>query len=152
MLKNLIGKGWRKIPHFVRFRLVRATQKKFTASVGAIVFNGEGKILLLDHVLRPAEGWGIPGGFINHNEQFYEAIKREVFEETNLKITEIKLFTVHTLNRHIEFLVTAHAEGKGKIKSFEIKDLKWFSPDDLPEKMSAVQRQILKEVLSKKCK
>jgi NUDIX domain len=69
MLKKLVGKIWRKTPHFIRLRIIRLSQTKFTVSVGAVVLNEKGEILLLDHVLRPASGWGIPGGFINGGEQ-----------------------------------------------------------------------------------
>lgn len=149
MLKGLASKVWRQLPQLIRVKAVRASQNKFTASVGAIILNRRGEILLLNHVLRPAEGWGIPGGFMNRNEQYFETIVREVFEETCLKIHSVELVSVHTSGNHIEFLITARADGEGKVNSFEIKDLKWFDPGNLPEKMTAGQKSTVKEVLSK---
>src|SRR6478672_5036111 len=104
MLQKFIGKIWRAAPPFVRTYVVRATQKTFTVSVGAIVTNAEGKVLLLDHVLRPASGWGIPGGFINTGEQPAEALKRELAEEIGLEIKEVELLRVRTFHRHVEIL------------------------------------------------
>src|SRR2546423_954989 len=104
MLKQILGKIWRKTPTFLRLRLVRATQKKFTVSVGAIVINPENKVLLLDHVLRPASGWGIPGGFIEANESAVEAVKRELREETGLEIENVEIFRIRTINLHVEIL------------------------------------------------
>jgi len=63
MLKDIIAKIWRKMPRGLRWWTVRITQKKFTVSAGAVIVK-DNKVLLLDHVLRPANGWGIPGGFI----------------------------------------------------------------------------------------
>jgi 8-oxo-dGTP pyrophosphatase MutT (NUDIX family) len=89
MLQKIIGKIWKTSPQIFRAYFVRLTQKTFTVSVGAIVTNDEGKVLLLDHVLRPGSGWGVPGGFINHNEQPAEAAKREICEEIGLEIDNL---------------------------------------------------------------
>lgn len=150
MLKQLVGKIWRRMPAFLRKWLVRATQTKFTVSVGAIVFNKENKVLMLDHVLRPASGWGIPGGFIEANESPIQAIERELLEETGLVIKDVEIFQIRVDYRHVEMLVSASAEGEGEVKSFEIKQLGWFKVDELPEKMSPFYKQIIREVLSKK--
>ena len=85
--KRLAGKIWRKLPQSARQWIIRVTQKKFTVSVIAIILNSEGKILLLDHVLRPKNGWGAPGGFIDAGEQPVDAIKREICEETGLELS-----------------------------------------------------------------
>jgi ADP-ribose pyrophosphatase YjhB (NUDIX family) len=79
-MMKIVGRIWRKLPASVRMKIVRVTQKKFTASVAAIVQNEKGEVLLLDHVLRPASGWGIPGGFLDFGEQPIDAVKRELRE------------------------------------------------------------------------
>ncbi len=144
MLKRIIGKIWRLSPATVRARFVRLTQQTFTVSVGAIVTNAEGKVLLLDHVLRPASGWGIPGGFINKNEQPAEAVKREICEEIGLEIENIEMVKAHTYRRHVELLFRAEARGEGKVQSLEIKQLKWFSFDEMPEEMNQTQKQLIR--------
>lgn len=150
MLKKIIGKIWRKSPRFARAFAVRLSQETFTVSVGAIVTNDEGKVLLLDHVLRPASGWGIPGGFINKGEQPAEAVKREICEEIGLEIEDIKLLKAHTFKRHVEVLFRAKARGEGKVKSLEIREVKWFAIDEMPEEMSRGQKQIIRQVLKYK--
>ena len=145
----IAGKIWRVLPAFVRVKIIRASQDKFTISAGAVVLNDEGKILLLDHVLRPASGWGIPGGFMNFDEQPHEAVKREVFEETGLEIENIQMLWMRTLNRHIEIIFSAKANGQPEVKSREIVQLGWFEIDKMPEQMSQGQREIIQKVLSK---
>ena len=127
---------------------MRLTQKTFTVSVGAIVTNEEGKVLLLDHVLRPASGWGMPGGFINHDEQPEAAIKRELCEEIGLEIESIELLQVRTIKRHVEILMRARGRGAGKVKSLEIKEVGWFAPDEMPEEMNRAQKQMIRRALA----
>lgn len=149
MLKNLVGKIWQKIPRSARLKIIRGTQQKFTASVGAVILDENDKILLLDHVLRPTSGWGIPGGFMNPHEQPESSIKREIFEETGLELTDIKMIWVRTIGKHIEILFRAKAKGTASVKSHEIREVSWFAIDDLPEKMTETQKWIVKEVLKK---
>jgi ADP-ribose pyrophosphatase YjhB (NUDIX family) len=91
MLKDLVGKIWRKTPEFIRVRLIRGSQTTFTVSVGAVVVNPRGEVLLLDHVIRPGSGWGVPGGFIDAGEQPAEAVRREIMEETGLEIRNVEM-------------------------------------------------------------
>ena len=63
MLTEFLGAIWKRLPGIVRRRVVRTGQRRFTVTAGAMIFDNEGRILLLDHVFRPDSGWGIPGGF-----------------------------------------------------------------------------------------
>ena len=147
MLKKIVGTIWKNLTPYLRLKIVRATQQKFTVSTAAIVINENDEILLLDHVLRPFSNWGIPGGFVNSGEQPEEAVKREIREETGLELHNIKLFRVRTINRHIEILFRAEAEGKPQVKSREINAAAWFEVDKMPENMSAEQKSVVKKVL-----
>jgi 8-oxo-dGTP diphosphatase len=102
---------------------------------------------LLDHVLRPKSGWGIPGGFINANEQPENAVHREIREETGLEIENVKLFRIETKKLHVEMIFFATGRGIAEVKSREIKEAKWFETDSLPEDLPFVQKQIISEVL-----
>lgn len=147
MLGVLIGKIWRRIPGSLRLKIIRVTQKKFTASVGVIITNSDGKILLLEHILRPGSGWGIPGGFIEHGEQPEQAAHRELREETGIQLENVKMLRVRTINRHIEFLFRAESNSKAEVKSLEIKSLDWFPVDKMPAEMSPVQKSVIEKVL-----
>lgn len=58
-------------------------------TVGALIFNDEGKIFLVK-----SHKWNgkyvIPGGHIELGETIEKALKREVKEETGLKVSDIK--------------------------------------------------------------
>lgn len=147
MLGNLIGGIWKRIPSQFRLTIIRVTQTKFTASVAVIITNRGGKVLLLEHILRPASGWGIPGGFLNQGEQPETAIRRELREEAGIELENLKMIRVRTLNRHIEILFRAESNDTAEVKSREIKSLDWFAVDEMPEEMNSVQKSTVKKVL-----
>lgn len=147
MLETLINLTWKKLPYKTRLRIVRVTQKKFTASVVAIVTNANKEVLVLDHYIRPGASWGLPGGFMEADENPEEAIKRELLEETGLKLENLELLRIKTIRKHIEVLFKAEAFGEGKVMSREIKDLGWFALDSLPSKMSEPQKELVRGIL-----
>ena len=148
MLRERIGFAWKLMPAWLRLKIIRVTQQKFTVSAAAIVVDGGGKVLLLNHVLRPYSGWGLPGGFIEAGEQPEDAIRRELKEETGIELDDVKMFRVRTLGRHVEMLFNATAKGEAAIKSREILELGWFDIDSMPEKMSTAQKTLVKEALA----
>lgn len=146
MLLRLASKVWKLLPRNGRIFVTRLTQRKFTASVAAVVRNEAGEVLVLDHVLRPASGWGLPGGFMKHFEQPLEALRREIREETGLELSNIEIYRIRTLKRHIEVIFTANSSGGGTIGSREITAIRWFPPDDLPPEMNIDQQFLIRQV------
>jgi nucleoside triphosphatase len=58
-------------------------------TVGALIFNREGKVFLMrSHKWRGK--WVLPGGHIELGERMEDALRREVKEETNLDIRDIE--------------------------------------------------------------
>ncbi|WP_245886144.1 NUDIX hydrolase [Umezawaea tangerina] len=56
--------------------------------VGGIVFDPNGRLLLVRRLNPPGEGlWSIPGGRVEPGETDHEAVKRELSEETGLSVT-----------------------------------------------------------------
>ncbi len=146
MLKQVAGKIFRNIPLRLRRKFVRLSQNKFTVSVAAVIFNENGEVLLLDHVLRFQPGWAIPGGFMNFGESPVEAVRREIREETGLELKSTKLFRVRTIGRHIEILFRAEAVGIAEVRSLEINAVRWFKTDELPEQMRELEKSIVREM------
>lgn len=131
----------------MRLKIIRVTQQKFTVSAAAVITNSEGKVLLLNHLLRPFSGWGLPGGFLTSAEQPDEAIKREILEETGMEMANVQMYRVQTIRRHIEILFRADAAGEASVQSREILELGWFDRDNLPECLPRSQKYVIKQLL-----
>jgi len=55
--------------------------------VGAIVFDAEGRVLLVERGKPPGAGlWSVPGGKLEQRETLAQAVAREVLEETGLVV------------------------------------------------------------------
>ena len=148
MFRKILGIIWEKIPRSWRVRIIRMTQKKFTASAAAIIINENKQVLLLEHAIRAGGDWGIPGGFLEFGEQAEEAVRRELLEEIALELENVRLFRAHITNRHIEFLFHAETSGVPEIKSGEIRSIGWFGADELPDDMPLAQKSLVRKVLS----
>ena len=146
MLLEFARKIWRVIPYRMRLFLIRATQDKFTVSVVALIINSEKKALVLDHYIRPGSSWGLPGGFIEPYEEPSEAVRREIREETGIELGDVELMEVRTVRRHIEILFLAHSDGDAKIERREIRDLGWFSAEELPDEMNERQKDLVRRM------
>jgi 8-oxo-dGTP diphosphatase len=147
ILKKQIGIVWKALPPWMRLKIIRATQQKFTVSAAAVIVNSEGKVLLLNHLLRPFSGWGLPGGFLTSAEQPEEAIKREILEETGMEMANVQMYRVRTIRRHIEILFHAEAAGEASVQSREILELGWFDRDELPDGLPRSQKYVIEQVL-----
>jgi len=54
-------------------------------AVGAFVFDGDGRVLLVERAKDPGKGlWTVPGGRLEPRETLAQAVAREVREETGL--------------------------------------------------------------------
>ncbi len=67
-------------------------QREFPAvplvGVGAVVVDGQGRVLLVKRGSEPRRGhWSIPGGLLEVGESLVEGARREVAEETGLDVT-----------------------------------------------------------------
>jgi 8-oxo-dGTP diphosphatase len=76
-------RAFRRMPTWMRVFIVRRVAPAHT--VGALCFvEHEGRVLLLRQ--RHRRGWTLPGGLVNRGETAVQAVEREVFEETGLRI------------------------------------------------------------------
>ena len=59
--------------------------------IGAIVFDEQGRLLLVQRANPPAQGkWSLPGGRLEPGENSETGVVREVREETGLDVTVIR--------------------------------------------------------------
>lgn len=96
------------------------------------IFNGE-EVLMIKHARGTNKGmWNGVGGKFNPGESPFECVKREVYEETGLKIMDPVLKGIlifpefENLNSWYVFVFVAK-KFRGKIKTGDEGQLKWVS-------------------------
>jgi ADP-ribose pyrophosphatase YjhB (NUDIX family) len=146
-IMKIFARAWKLLPASGRRWLTRRFQASFTASAAGVVTDEHGRVLLLDHVLRPRSGWGVPGGFLNKGEQPEHALRREIREETGLELKDVRLIRVRTVQRHMELVFAATAVGEAFVNSPEIKELRWFDVESMPPDMSLSQQFLIRSIL-----
>jgi phosphoglycolate phosphatase len=88
--------------------LGKTTQQQIPIStVGALIFNGAGEVLMI-RTHKWSNKWGIPGGKIKWGETSEAALRREIKEETGLKVTDIEFVLVQDCIHAKEFYHDAH--------------------------------------------
>ncbi len=117
-----------------------------TAGVVLIVFNKKSEILM--QLRTDYNQWGFPGGAMELGESFEETAMRELKEETNLEIKEMKMLKVLSgkdtyreyPNGDKLYDITAVFVVKGygdlKINDNESSKLDWFDINDLPNNLT----------------
>jgi ADP-ribose pyrophosphatase YjhB (NUDIX family) len=150
MLKQFLGAVWRHLPPWVRSRLTRIGQKRFTVTTAVAIFDDQGRVLLLEHVFRPDSGWGLPGGFLTSREQPEAGVRREIREEIGIELEEVELLFARSLGRlrQIEIYFRARAVGIPQPRSFEIKRAEWFKLNALPPDLSKDQIRLIDQAVS----
>ena len=119
-------------------------KQEISVSTDSVVFYDKQKILKLLLVKRKAEPykgkWALPGGFVKDKEALEAAAKRELKEETGLKIdnlNQIKAFGApgrDPRGRTITIAFWGSISTEENIKANDdAADAKWFPVDQLPE-------------------
>jgi len=77
------------------------------ATVGALIFRASGEVLLI-RTHKWSHLWGIPGGKIRRGETAIDALHREVYEETGLRIHSVRHVLTQDCIDPPEFYKPAH--------------------------------------------
>jgi 8-oxo-dGTP diphosphatase len=120
----------------------RAYPDRPWVGVGSVVFDAEGRVLLVRSGAGSRRGqWGLPGGAQHVGETVFEAAIREVREETGIEIAPLAVITVVDLIRRDETgrpkyhytLVDILGEPAGGILQAgdDADRAEWVAPDDL---------------------
>ncbi len=123
-------------------------------SVGALIKEKD-KYLLIDRK-KPPLGFAGIAGHIDQGENAIEALKREVREESGLKIKNCKLLFKEGLNwnwcskgakTHYWYLFECEAEGKPRLDKSEAKSIQWYTRDEIKKlKLEPVWRYWFKKL------
>jgi ADP-ribose pyrophosphatase YjhB (NUDIX family) len=108
--------------------------KPMVLAAAAIVFDAQGRVLLICRKHAPAAGsWTLPGGRAEPGESMQDAALRELHEETGLLGEHAALVTVVTLGRYEihEHLVRTWS-GAARAGD-DAAAVRWAAPDEFDE-------------------
>lgn len=133
------------------------TNKKVGVGFGVMMLK-DGKVLLgqrhydpqkADSELHGEGTWTMPGGRLEYGESFEEGAKREVDEETGIKLLEAKVICVNNdKNEHAHFITIGLFSDKftGEpqvMEPDEITQWQWFPLDQLPNPLYFPSAKVL---------
>jgi len=108
----------------------------------ALIVNDEGEVLILREAHTYEEGtnigrYGLPGGRIEPSEKFFDALKREIMEETGLEVKPLRPIyvgewfpTIKGVSNHIVAIFYACQALTTDVKlSEEHDDHRWIVPE-----------------------
>jgi 8-oxo-dGTP pyrophosphatase MutT (NUDIX family) len=92
---------------------------------GIFLFIKNGK-LLLGHITNTRDKWSIPKGLPDQGEELFEAAEREMYEETNIEYSKLKIvsvvnnqYTYYKNKKKKLFSLTVHTSNEEK--DFDLK-------------------------------
>ncbi|MBQ1525677.1 MAG: NUDIX domain-containing protein [Lachnospiraceae bacterium] len=115
-----------------------------TVGCGVLIENEKGELLLQK---RSDTGeWCVPGGALEPLETYIEAAERELFEETGIRVLNLKLFglysgpdrEIHYPNGDVVYslsviFITDTYEGEISDSDSEVLEHRFFDREDIPE-------------------
>ena len=103
--------------------------------VAAVIFDAEGRVLLVHHSYGK-RGWDVPGGGREPHESLEQALRRELREEIGVQVASAELRGVYyepaVDQHHFAFRCELAADARPAPRSPEILECGYFSADDLP--------------------
>ena len=136
--------------------------------VGIALLNHENKVFVGKRIDNPANSWQMPQGGVNQNENFLDAAKRELEEETGIKtvklIKELDQWLAYDLPKNllgklwkgkyrgqkqkwfVMKFIGKTDEINVKTKNPEFLDWKWIKPSELPDIAVKFKVEIYKKI------
>ena len=100
-----------------------------------VLVKKDGKMLLARHLQRNSNVYTCLAGYMEPGETIEQCVEREVFEETGIKVKNIRYVKSQSWPFPDQLMIGCHADydsGDIKVQQTEIQEALWFSPDELP--------------------
>ena len=97
-------------------------QLPLRVGVGIVLLNQENNVFVGKRIDNPSDSWQMPQGGIEKNENFLEAAKRELEEETGIK----SVVLIKELDKWLEYDLPKNLLGKIWNGQYRGQKQKWF--------------------------
>jgi 8-oxo-dGTP diphosphatase len=113
-----------------------ATDQLHSVSVAGVVVDDQGRALIIQR--RDNGHWEPPGGVLEHGETIEDGLRREVYEETGLKVEPERLAGIYqNMQRHIVALVFRCRAVDGQMaENAEVAGFIWAAPAEITRLMT----------------
>ncbi|KAA0955413.1 NUDIX domain-containing protein [Sporosarcina sp. ANT_H38] len=144
-----------------RLRSMVGNEKVIMVVASAFIFDNENRVLMQK---RSDNGqWGFPGGFMELGESVQDTARREIYEETGLKLDEIEVFRIYSGPQydktfsngdqvslvHFSFICKRYSGDLVESNDESIENI-FYSLEELPENIYTDHKMLADDLLSKK--
>ncbi|MFD5780782.1 NUDIX hydrolase [Streptomyces sp. NPDC126933] len=109
-----------------------------SVSVAGVVVRGDGRVLTIQRADNRT--WEPPGGVLELSEAPEDGVRREVYEETGIKVQVERLTGVYknTTRGVVALVFRCHPEGGQEQLSDESTAVEWWTPAEVADRMAEV--------------
>jgi 8-oxo-dGTP diphosphatase len=133
-MQRFLLKIWRILPFWLQRIASALLRPHYQVTVGAMIFNDQGQLLLCEHTYRRKHPWGLPGGDLKPGEDPRDGIRREIREETGMAVQEARFLLVENSSEMHQISLTFLCTGVSGtfIPNAEVSAVGYFDVDHLP--------------------
>jgi ADP-ribose pyrophosphatase YjhB (NUDIX family) len=115
------------------YRVWRLVQPRFTVGVVGVVRDQEGRVLLVEHLLHPKTPWGLPGGWLERDEQPDDAVRRELREELGIEVeVSAPILAELHFRGHLDLAFSCRLITSQITLNSELLNYQWLETDEMP--------------------
>jgi len=134
--RRLLLRVWRDVPFpgWMRQIFLRLLNPSVMIGAMALIQDADGRVLVVEHTYRRRVPWGLPGGWLKTGETPEAGLRREVMEETGLRVVVEQLLAADFWTRsQFDLLYRCRVVDGTYRPSDETGQHRWLLPADLPE-------------------
>jgi 8-oxo-dGTP pyrophosphatase MutT (NUDIX family) len=137
---------WAPLRWLVRGAARVVARRQPVGAVG-VIFNAEGRVLLVEHAFRTDFPWGLPGGWVEPGEEPAATVARELREELGLDVAVGELVECAIVGRirtsthpvHLGLAYSCEVKSGTDTLSIEALAIEWIDPSKPTRPLSPFQ-------------